>query len=254
LYAVRTIYNGFLARRRFFVDAVRAGVAELRGDEARHLTRVLRVEVGQQFEISDNQSAFLAEISEARGERVVFRVIEPLDAPPPPVHITLCAALIKFDRFEWMIEKATELGVERIIPVGAARSERGLLEASRKRSERWVRIARESSQQSRRVRIPEILPAVLFEKSLAQEADQRYFLDEGAAPALLRVVLPIVPAERPGCNLVAVLIGPEGGWTSSERQLAVSAGWQPASLGPQVLRAETAASAAIAILVNAWAA
>jgi 16S rRNA (uracil1498-N3)-methyltransferase len=247
------VYNGFLARRRFFVDAVRAGVAELRGDEARHLTRVLRVEVGQQFEISDNQSAFLAEISEARGERVVFRIIEPLDAPATPVPITLCAALIKFDRFEWMIEKATELGVERIIPVGAARSERGLFEASRKRTERWLRIARESSQQSRRVRIPEILPAVPFEKSLAEEADHRYFLDEDAAPRLLQVVLPVAPAERPGADRIAVLIGPEGGWTSSERQLAIGARWQPASLGPLVLRAETAASAAIAILVNAWA-
>src|SRR5471030_655714 len=190
------VYNGFLARRRFFVDAVRSGVAELRGDEARHLTRVLRVEVGQRFEISDNQSAFLAEISEARGERVVFRVIEALDAPAPPVRIALCAALIKFDRFEWMIEKATELGVERIIPVEAARSERGLFEASRKRTERWVRIARESSQQSRRVRIPEILPAVPFEKSLAEEADHRYFLDEDTAPPLLKVV----PAERPDGN------------------------------------------------------
>jgi 16S rRNA (uracil1498-N3)-methyltransferase len=246
------VYNGFLARRRFFVDAVRAGVAELRGDEARHLTRVLRVEVGQQFEISDNQSAFLAEISEARGERVVFRVIEPLDAPAPPVHITLCAALIKFDRFEWMIEKTTELGVARIIPVEAARSERGLFEASRKRSERWVRIARESSQQSRRLRIPEILPAVRFGKSLAEEADHRYFLDEGAAPALLRVVRPEVPAVRPAANRIAALIGPEGGWTASERQLATGARWLPASLGPQVLRAETAACAAIAILVNAW--
>ena len=244
------VYNSFLARRRFFVDAVRAGVAELRGDEARHLTRVLRVEVGQQFEISDNQSAFLAEITEARGDRVVLRVIEPLDAPAATVRITLCAALIKFDRFEWMIEKATELGVERIIPVEAARSEKGLFEASRKRSERWVRIARESSQQSRRVRIPEILPAVRFEKSLAEEADHRYFMDESAAPALLRVV----PAERPSVNRIAALIGPEGGWTASERQLATSAGWQPASLGPQVLRAETAAAAAIAILLNAWAA
>jgi 16S rRNA (uracil1498-N3)-methyltransferase len=234
------------------VDAVHAGVAELRGDEARHLTRVLRVEVGQQFEISDNQCAFLAEITEARGDRVVLRVIEPLDAPAPMVHITLCAALIKFDRFEWMIEKATELGVERIRPVEAARSERGLFEASRKRSERWIRIARESSQQSRRWHIPEILPAVRFEKSLAEEADHRYFLDEGAAPPLLRIVLPVVPAERPGVNRIAALIGPEGGWTASERQLAISAGWQPVSLGPQVLRAETAASAAIAILVNAW--
>src|SRR5947208_10360614 len=97
-----------VARRRFFVEGVRNGAAELRGDEARHLTRVLRVEPGQRFEISDNRHAWLAEIAEARGERVVFHVLEPIPPPPVPVRITLCAAIVKFDRFEWMIEKATE--------------------------------------------------------------------------------------------------------------------------------------------------
>jgi 16S rRNA (uracil1498-N3)-methyltransferase len=125
------------------------------GEEARHLTRVLRVEPGQRFEISDNRVAWLAEVTEARGARVVFRVIEPLESPDFPVHITLVAAIVKFDRFEWMIEKATELGVERIVPMEAARTERGLFEAARKRAERWGRIARESSQQSRRTRVPE---------------------------------------------------------------------------------------------------
>src|SRR5262245_44448745 len=128
-------------------------MAELRGEEARHLTRVLRVEPGQRFELSDNRTAYLAEIAEARGERVVFRVLEPIAAPELPVRITLCAALIKFDRFEWIVEKATELGVEKILPVETARVEKGLLEASRKRSERWTRIARESSQQSRRTQL-----------------------------------------------------------------------------------------------------
>src|SRR5947208_894161 len=156
-----------VARRRFFVEGVRNGAAELRGDEARHLTRVLRVEPGQRFEISDNERAFLAEVQEARGERVVFRLLEPLVSVPPPVRVTLCAALIKFDRFEWIVEKATELGVERILPVDATRTEKGLMDASRKRAERWQRIAREASQQSRRVRAPEILPAVRFDRCLA---------------------------------------------------------------------------------------
>lgn len=230
------------------MDAVRGGMAELRGEEAHHLTRVLRAEAGQRYEISDGQSAYLAEIAEARGDRVVFRVIEPLDTPVPPLRITLCAALIKFDRFEWIVEKATELGVERILPVEAGRCEKGLLEASRKRSQRWARIARESSQQSRRVRVPEILPAARFERSLAEEAEYRYFLDESTAPPLLRVL----PPDRTGSSRVALLTGPEGGWTDAERQLAAAAGWQPVSLGPQVLRAETAAAAAIAVLVNAW--
>jgi 16S rRNA (uracil1498-N3)-methyltransferase len=237
-----------LARRRFFVDAVRGGLAELRGEEARHLTRVLRAEAGQRYEISDGKVAYLAEIAEAHGPRVVFRVVEPLATPATPLHITLCAALIKFDRFEWIVEKATELGVERILPVEAERSGKGLLEASRKRADRWARIARESSQQARRVRAPEIRPAVRFARSLAEEADYRYFLEETTAPPLLRAL----PASRAHSSRAALLTGPEGGWTDAERQLAAAAGWQPVSLGPQVLRAETAAAAAIAVLVNAW--
>src|ERR1700689_4420018 len=98
-------------RRRFFVDQVRNGRAELNGDDARHLTRVLRVEPGQRYEISDNSNVYLAEVETARKERVIFRTLEKLDAGPAPVRIALCVALFKFDRFEWMIEKATELGV-----------------------------------------------------------------------------------------------------------------------------------------------
>jgi 16S rRNA (uracil1498-N3)-methyltransferase len=237
-----------MARRRFFVDTPRNGLVELHGDEARHLTRVLRVEPGQRFEISDNRVAYLAEIAEARGERVVFRVLEPLPLPDPVISLTLLASIVKFDRFEWIVEKATELGVERIVPIGATRTEKGLFEASAKRAERWMRIARESSQQSRRVRMPEILLAVRFERAIVETADYRCFLDEAAAPPLLATL----PQVRTGADHIAVLLGPEGGWTDSERQLAAAAGWSAASLGPQILRAETAAVAALAILANAW--
>ena len=220
----------------------------MRGDDARHLTRVLRVEPGQVFELSDNSRAYLAEVAEARGDRVSFRVLEPLESPPLPVHLTLCAGLIKFDRFEWMVEKATELGVTRILPVEAARSEKGLLEASRKRQERWARVAREASQQSRRVTAPEILPALRFAPSLATEAGLRYFLEESSAPPLLTAL----PSIRSAGDRVALLVGPEGGWTEDERRAAAAAGWQPVSLGPTVLRAETAAAAGLAILLAAW--
>ena len=197
------------------------------------------------FEISDNASAYLAEVVEARGERVVFRVGEPIESPRLPLGITLCAALIKFDRFEWILEKATELGVERIVPVETARSEKGLLEAARKRSERWERIARESSQQSRRATLPEILPAARFDAALRTEAEIRLFLEESTAPPLL-TALPPAPA-----TTAALLLGPEGGWTDREREQAAASGWRAVSLGPQVLRAETAAIAAVAVLVGA---
>lgn len=237
-----------MARRRFFVNEVRDGAAELRGEEARHLARVLRAEPGQQYEISDSQSAYLAEIAEARGDRVVFRVLGPVASPELPVRLTLLAGLIKFDRFEWMIEKCTELGVGRIVPVETARSEKGLFEASRKRAERWIRIAREAGQQSRRLCAPEILPAARFQAALAEAADHRYLLEEATAPALLQRL----PGTRTPSTRVALLVGPEGGWTDPERELAAAAGWCPASLGPQILRAETAASAAVAIVINAW--
>src|SRR5262252_3259869 len=118
-----------MARRRFFVNATHSGRAELSGDEAAHLTRVLRVEAGQKYEISDNSRAYLAEVESARKSRVVFRIVEALDPEPGGIEVTLLTALIKFDRFELLIEKATELGVAAIVPVRTVRSEHGLEKA-----------------------------------------------------------------------------------------------------------------------------
>jgi 16S rRNA (uracil1498-N3)-methyltransferase len=240
-----------MARRRFLVHHVRDNAAELHGEDARHLTRVLRAEAGQQYEISDGTRVYLAEIDAAEKDRVVFRVLEALDTPPAPVRLTLFAALIKFDRFEWLVEKATELGVAAIVPVNAARGERGLGEAARKRAERWRRIAHESSQQARRLSPPEIGEPQLLATALAQGAGLRYFLDEkpGAQP-LLNVIPP--PGGRSSPDSLALLTGPEGGWTDTERSAATAAGWAPVSLGPLILRAETAAIAGVAILTHAW--
>ncbi|MGO4881589.1 MAG: RsmE family RNA methyltransferase [Bryobacteraceae bacterium] len=240
-----------MARRRFLVAHIRDNTAILSGDDARHLTRVLRAEPGQRYEIADGVRAYLAEIAAVEKERVIFRVLEALDTPPAPAGIALYVALIKFDRFEWLVEKATELGVAAIIPVNAARSEKGLAEAARKRAERWRRIAHESSQQARRVGKPSIDEAQLFAAALAAPKGLRYFLDEqpGALP-LLNAIPP--SAKRRDSDSIALLCGPEGGWTGAERDAAIAAGWTPVSLGPLILRAETAALAAAAILMHAW--
>src|ERR1700724_1366526 len=131
-----------MARRRFFVDRVDQGHAQIAGEEAHHLSRVLRVEAGQKFEISDNQNVYLAEVESARKDLVSFAILEQIAAGPPVLRMALLASLIKFEHFEWMIEKATELGVERVIPVEADRSEKGLAAAAQKRLGRWRRIAR----------------------------------------------------------------------------------------------------------------
>ncbi len=230
-----------MARRLFFISGIHSGHAELRGEEAKHLSRVLRVEPGQVYELSDNQQKYLGRVSEVQKELVRFEILEKLLAGRETPQIHLYAAIIKFEHFELGIEKATELGVDRIIPVQSARSENGLDKAVTKRLERWRRIALESSQQSRRVFLPELTPVMRFRDVVSQAEGQKIFLDEKREPLLLREL----PKEN---STISLLIGPEGGWTDDERNLAMSNGWISASLGPRVLRAETAWLVSLAIL------
>jgi 16S rRNA (uracil1498-N3)-methyltransferase len=239
-----------MARRRFFVDAVQSGRARITGPDAHHLARVLRVEPGQRFEISDNHSVYLAEVESARKDLVSFVVHEPLAVCEPVVRSTLLASLVRFERFEWIIEKATELGVERIVPLETERTEKGLRKAAEKRLVRWNRIAREASEQSRRARLPEIQDAVALVDALAIDADYRKLLEEAQSAA--RPMLSVLPSSRRAGDRVALLLGPEGGWTDRERGLIPSAGWCAVSLGRQILRAETAAIAGLAIINAAW--
>jgi 16S rRNA (uracil1498-N3)-methyltransferase len=240
-----------MARRRFFVDEVRRGEAELEGEEAEHLTRVLRVEIGQRYEICDGGRLYLGEVIEARKRSVRFRMVESLEVDEPAVRIVLLVSLIKFERFEWMIEKATELGVETIIPVQAERSESGLELAARKRIQRWSKIARSASQQSRRVHLPEIRLPLQMREAAQTTARSRFYLEESPGCAMLLSAAMAVPDRQVG-ETIAVLVGPEGGWTDRERGQLAAASWTAASLGPQILRTETAAIAALAVLTSAW--
>ncbi len=236
-----------MARRLFFVEEVRSGKGWIRGEEAHHLTRVLRVEAGQVYEISDNAGLYLAEVETARKNEVVFAVKERLEVVEAAPRIELAAGLIRFERFEWMMEKATELGAAAIHPLIAERSEKGLEQAAAKRTERWRRIAREACEQSRRARLPEIhSPA---RRAPEGEFTRRLVLDEaGGTPGMLEAL----GAERGEAETVALAVGPEGGWTEREREAWVAAGWKRVTLGPGILRAETAAVAALAVVRAAW--
>ncbi len=226
-----------MARRLFFVSEVRSGFAELRGEEAKHLTKVLRVEPGQQYELSDGEAHYLAEVEATQRDLVKFRVIEQLPIIADPFEMTLAIALVKFDRLEWVLEKATELGAHHIRPFWSDRAEHGLERAAVKRIDRWRRILVESSQQSRRIVPPQVYEPVSFESILTKPSDLRYFFDERREDSEFA-------PDLAASNLL--IIGPEGGWTDRERALAKDC--VSASLGPRVLRAETAAIAALAIL------
>ena len=209
---------------------------------------MLRTEPGQIYELSDNHDLYLAEIETARKSLVSFRVLEKLPPPPASPWICLMPALFKFDRFEWMVEKAVELGVSAISPFEAVRTERGLTAAASKRRARWEKIAREASQQSRRAFLPQISESVRFAQAIAAQGDAKILLDEAATAP----VLSTLPLHRSLSDRILLMLGPEGGWTDEERAQAVDSGWTRCSLAHTVLRAETAAIAGLAILQVAW--
>jgi 16S rRNA (uracil1498-N3)-methyltransferase len=239
-------------RRRFFVEQFNGNTAVMEGDAAHHLGHVLRAQSGQLYELSDGSAAWLARIDSVARNRVEFALLEQLPAPQSLAEITVLLAIVKFDAFEWAIEKATELGVTKIIPLAAARSEKGLLAGAAKRFQRWQKILLESSQQSRRLRLPQLddlaKPAQAF---AAQSADFRLILSERSDAPSLRNSLShsnrtmSSPATIP---TAALAVGPEGGWTDDELAAARAANFHDASLGQLILRTETAVIAALASL------
>jgi 16S rRNA (uracil1498-N3)-methyltransferase len=230
-----------MARRLFYLNEVIRQTGWIRGETAEHLRRVLRASAGQRYDLSDGVRFYLGELKGFGRKEAEFAILETREAQPPLLEIHLLASLIKFDHFEWMLEKATELGADRITPVCALRSEKGLEQAAARRKERWARITRESGQQCRRVKPPGIGEVLALKQALAVEAESRLWLEEEHGA---RSILDAAPA----LGSVAVLAGPEGGWDDREREQAVALGWTPVSLGPQVLRAETACLAALAVL------
>jgi 16S rRNA (uracil1498-N3)-methyltransferase len=222
-------------RRRFFADEVDAGAAVIRGANAGHLARVLRAEPGQQYELAHAGRVYLGEIVRAGRDEVRFTIVEELPPPPAlrPIHVAV--ALFKADRFEWMLEKATELGVASIQPLITRRTDAH--RAAAHRAERWRKILFESAQQARPADWPRLEPVLPLARFLA------------APPPGERALLSEIPggvALAGGPGPLVLLTGPEGGWAPEEIEAAQAAGFASVSLGPLILRCETAILAALA--------
>jgi len=255
-----------MTRRRWIADRWTATTASLTGDQAAHLARVLRAEPGQIYDVVSNGFLHRAEILTVSDNEVLFTLHEELESDAAlPLHLLL--AVFKFDHMEWAIEKATELGIAKITPILARRTEKHLAQSALKRTERWRRIVLEASKQSRRTDIPEIADPLALKQALAEEkSPTRILLSETEQSTSLTTALEIssnnvrVPhpsqLHRDGWDeqssltrstTHALAIGPEGGWTPEEMSLFTQHNWQPVTLGPRILRAETAAIAATAI-------
>ncbi len=243
-----------MTRRRFIADTWTATTATLAGDQAAHLARVLRAEPGQIYDVVAGGFLHRAEITHidpptpTSPGQVHFLLHEELETDNAlPLHLLI--AIFKFDHLEWAIEKATELGVAKITPILARRTEKHLAQAALARAARWRRIALEASKQSRRSAIPEMADPTALKPALASElSPNRILLSEieESTPLLTALQRP-TPSATQSDITHALAIGPEGGWTPEELQLFLDHNWLPVTLGPRILRAETAAIAAIAI-------
>lgn len=245
-------------RRRFFVDAFDGDRAVMGGDTAHHLGRVLRAETGQLYELSDGERVRLGRVERVGRDRVEFALLAEIAAYRPAVETTLLLSIVRFDAFEWALEKATELGVSRVAPLAAERSEKALIAAAAKRAERWRKILLEASQQSRRVSVP-VLGEVMRPAEAFGAAGHglRVLLSERTeAPPLRKALVGRAQSgseaqdgnTAPLQRRVTLAIGPEGGWTDEEVAAARKAGFCEASLGGLILRTETAVIAAVAAI------
>jgi 16S rRNA (uracil1498-N3)-methyltransferase len=237
--------------RRFFVRPEDVGVESLclRGDEADHLARVLRLGPGARVSVFDGHGhEYLVLVKRLESDRVVCQVLHHTAAQPDHMlSIILGQGLPKAEKFEWVIQKTTELGVSEIVPVITDRVVPRLsLRQLPAKAGRWEKLTREACKQSGRATVPQLWPPTPLDSFFAgtQSAELKLILWEGENTHLLRTVL--TASER--VTSVAVLVGPEGGLTVQEVARGESFGFRTVGLGKRVLRTETAGVVAVAIL------
>ncbi len=240
-----------MTRRRWIADRWTENSATLLDAQAEHLARVLRAQTGQEFDIVTGNAVRRGVIEQVAADAVEFSLHEEVEAAES-LPLIVALSIVRFERMEWAIEKLTELGARRIIPLIAQRSEKHLVLASAKRVERWRKIARESAQQSRRRDVPEISDPMSVIDCIAENKNAlRLLLSEQERAQSLWESLMTTGRDATALREIYAAIGPEGGWTPTELSSFAESGWQSVSLGPNILRTETTAIA-VGSLVSAW--
>ncbi len=237
---------------RFFLAATWEGVGSALDLTPLHhqLARVLRAQPGTQIVLLDGRGrACLAEVVQVERRSAAGRVTALLPAPPEPsVHVTLYQCALKADKLEWVWQKGTELGVARFVPVVSRRTVVRPPSALAAKQERWEAIVREAAEQAHRGIVPVLLPPVTLDEAIRTAGGPRLLPWEAATgrPGLGAALANLYPS-----NALSLLIGPEGGLDADEVAAAEALGWQVVTLGPRILRAETAALAALALVMDA---
>jgi len=219
------------------------GEVEIAGNEAHHLLHVLRLKLGDEIVIFDGRGTeFQAELTRCGNDSATARLVKQSESRESPLVLTLAVAVPKMDSMSRIVQKLTELGAHRIIPIVTERTTVTASGAARQLP-RWRRIATEACKQSGRSMVPVIENPISFDELLEEDLPSARFLLTVGGSSFRK-------HEQP-TSLVAA-VGPEGGWTAEEIAAAVAKGFAPVGLGPRTLRTETAALAAAAVLEWLW--
>lgn len=246
--------------QRYFVSpqAIQGGRIRITGEDVKHVTRVMRFRPGDEVICANGQGeSYRVRLTEFGPDQVLAEIVEPLaEKVEPEVKLTLVQGLPKGDKMDLIVQKGTEVGVSRFVPVATARTvvEYDAKKES-KRRERWLRIAKEAAEQAHRLVIPEIGEVIPLAQWLEREAgsfDLVLLAYEGESERGLRQVLGEIAAESGFADRVppsvAIVIGPEGGLDEREVRLAAEKGVRTITLGPRILRTETAGPVAAALI------
>ncbi len=222
-----------MADRFYSAESPRDNVLRLDGDEAKHLARVARRQVGDVVEIFNGLGAgFLCEVVTIQRDAVTLSILESVADRVAPVDLTLFVSPPKGDRFDWIVEKATELGVSRLVPILCDRS---VVDPRSAKMERLRRVVVEASKQCGRNRFMILDEPAAFSRIVGGKSEETHLIaDMGGLSAR---DWPIVSNR----GRISLAVGPEGGWTEAERQHAAESGWVTVGLGSTRLRVETAA-------------
>jgi 16S rRNA (uracil1498-N3)-methyltransferase len=229
----------------------------IEGEEFHHLCHVSRAQSGQEVWLFDERgTSYLTRIEEIRKGEAKLLILESKEKDEPNVRIVLAQAILKKNKMEFVLQKATELNVMTIIPVLASRSIARIDRNSEAKLSRWRKITVEASKQSGRSEIPEVTPPETLKKMLEKRREvMKLFLNERGGECLKDILLFYHSAVSEKAVLpssVILLIGPEGGWTVDEEQDILGCGFKAVSLGNLILRAETAAVSSVAMISHFW--
>lgn len=225
--------------RRVLVEHLVAGPNRLDPQQAHHVRAVLRLDVGDRVELFDRSGTVAPGTIVAIAPEVLVEAID-LRRDAPAGTVTIASAVPKGERADWLVEKLSELGVTRFIPMQCERSV--VIPSGTSKAQRWRRIAEESAKQSRRVGVMEVDPLRTFDDCMTLTADRRFIADASGDSSLPR-------DPTSGGSSSICLVGPEGGFTAAELERSAAAGFRAVRLTATVLRVETAAIVAAAAIL-----